>query len=67
MSSDAVDAAGNVLEFEPEIEMDADFLDCLERPAEVETAATSGSALKQQYHWGSSVVVEIEVKKQDAV
>lgn len=48
MSADAEEAAGNVIEFEAEIEigMDADFLDSLEKLAEVEIAATSGSALK---------------------
>ncbi|KAJ1402016.1 type VII secretion AAA-ATPase EccA [Sesbania bispinosa] len=47
--------------------MDADFLDYLEKPAEVETAAISGSALKQRSCWGSSAVAEIEERKQDAV
>ena len=54
MSADAVDDAGNLFDFEPEFEMDVDFVDYLERLAENETAATSA-------------VAEIEVRKQDAV
>lgn len=69
MSADAVDAAESVFEFEPEIEMetDVDFLDYLEKPAEVETAATFGFALRQKSCWGSSAVAEIELRTQDAV
>lgn len=66
MSADAEEAAGIVV-FGPEIEMDADFLDSLEKPDEVEIAATSDSALKQHYHWGNSAAAEIEARKQDAV
>lgn len=71
MSADAVDAAESVFEFEPEIEMememDVNFLDYLEKPAEVETAATFGFALRQKSCWGSSAVAEIELRTQDAV
>lgn len=67
MSADAVDAAEDASEFVPEIEMAADSLDYFEKPAEVVTAATSGPALRQQSCLGSSVVVEIELRKQDAV
>ena len=48
INADSVDAAEDAFDFEPEIEMDAEFLDYLGRPAEIETAATSGSALRQQ-------------------
>jgi hypothetical protein len=50
MSADSEEAAENFV-FEPEIEMEADFLDSLKNSAEVEIAATSGFAIKQQYHW----------------
>lgn len=65
MSADAVDAAEIVFVFEPEIEieMDVGFLEYLENPAEVETAATFGFALRENSCWGSSAVAEIELRK----
>lgn len=67
MSVVAVDAAENAFEFEQVIEMDGDFLDYLEKPAEVETAATFESELREKSCWGSSAVAEIESRMEDAV
>ena len=63
MSVDVVDVA----EDEPEIVGNVDSLEYFQKSAEVVTAATSGPALKQQSCLGSSVVAEMEVRKQNAV
>ena len=50
-----------------EIVGNVDSLEYFQKSAEVVTAATSGPALKQQSCLGSSVVAEMEVRKQNAV
>ena len=47
-------------DLKPQIEMNAYSLDCFEKLAEVEAAASSGPALKHWSCWGSSVAAETE-------
>ena len=67
MSVDVVDVAEDEPESVAEIVVNADSLDYFQKSAEVATSATSGPALKQQSCLGSSVVAEMEVRKQNAV
>lgn len=67
MNVDVVDVAEDEPEFVAEIVVNADSLDYFQTFAEVVAAATTGPALKQNFCLGSSVVAEIEARKQNAV
>ena len=60
-SADAANVAEEVvIELEPESEIDAGFPEhFVEKPVEIESAAPSGAASKQQTYFGDSVVAGI--------